>query len=83
MARPRKSATKPAHPEQLSTAIHIGASAVSMLVATGNGDGTLDAVDFLEQPAPVARDIFRHGAISLATTERVVSIIRDFQKSLD
>ena len=50
---------------------------------TDNGDGTLEAVDFLEQPAPVARDIFRHGAISLATTERVVSIILEFQKSLD
>lgn len=82
MARPRKSDTKPAHPEQLSTAIHIGASAVSMLVARGNGDGTLQAVDFLEQPAPVARDVFRHGTISLATTERVVSIILEFQKSL-
>ena len=37
---------------------------------------------FTRLPAPVARDIFRQGSVSLSTTERVVSIIKSYQKSL-
>jgi exopolyphosphatase / guanosine-5'-triphosphate,3'-diphosphate pyrophosphatase len=68
--------------ENLLTALHIGASSVSMMVAERAADGTLTPVDFLEQPAPVARDIFRNGHVSASTTERVVSIIKGYQKSL-
>lgn len=79
-------ARKPAKPapavESLATALHIGASSVSMMVAERTAKGTLTPVDFLEQPAPVAHDIFRQGTVSLATTERVVSIIKGYQKSL-
>ena len=53
-----------------------------MMVAERAADGSLTPMDFLEQPAPVARDIFRQGNVSLATTERVVAIIRGYQKSL-
>jgi exopolyphosphatase/guanosine-5'-triphosphate,3'-diphosphate pyrophosphatase len=53
-----------------------------MMVAARNPDGSLVPVDFLEKPAPIAREIFRSGSVSLATTERVVSIIRGYQKSL-
>lgn len=69
-------------PETLSTAVHIGASSVSMMVAERAEDGTLTPIDFLEKPAPLARDIFRLGHVSLTTTESVVSIIRGYQKSL-
>lgn len=68
--------------ENLHTALHIGASSVSMMVAERFEDGTLMPVDFLEQPAPVARDIFRNGSVSPSTTERIVSIIKGYQKSL-
>ncbi len=68
--------------ETLFTALHIGASSVSMMVAERTDDGTLVPVDFLEQPAPVARDIFRNGSVSAQTTERVVSIIKGYQTSL-
>lgn len=68
--------------QSLSTALHIGAGSVSMLVAERLADGSLTPVEFLEQPAPVARDIFRHGIVSLATAERVVSIIKGYQNSL-
>lgn len=64
------------------TAIHIGAGSVSMLVADRRPGGQLRALDFLEKPAPLARDIFRTGMVGLSTTERVVSIIRGFQESL-
>ena len=72
----------PPPPECLFTALHIGASSVSMMVAERSRDGCIVPVDFLEQPAPVARDIFRNGVVSPATTERVVSIIKGFQKTI-
>lgn len=82
--RTARKSVKPALPtvESLVTALHIGASSVSMMVAERAADGTLTPIDFLEQPAPVARDIFRQGSVSLMTTERVVSIIKGYQKSL-
>ncbi len=68
--------------DHLFTALHIGASSVSMMVAERAEDGSLSPVDFLEKPAPLAQDIFRDGAVSAATTERVVAIIKGYQKSL-
>jgi len=64
------------------TALHIGAGSVSVMVCERNDDGILNIIDFLEQPAPLARDIFREGMVSQQTTERIVAIIRDFQKSI-
>jgi exopolyphosphatase / guanosine-5'-triphosphate,3'-diphosphate pyrophosphatase len=66
----------------LSSSLHIGASSVSLMVAEQADDGTLTPIDFLEQPAPVARDIFRNGSVTPATTERVVAIIKGYQKTL-
>lgn len=63
------------------TAVHIGAGSVSMLVAQRLADGRLSPVDFLEQPAPLARDIFRYGTISGETTERIVEILHGFIRS--
>ena len=82
MPHARKAAKPPPAPESLATALHIGASSVSMMVAERAADGTLTPIDFLEQPAPVARDIFRQGGVSLSTTERVVAIIKGYQKSM-
>lgn len=77
-----KSAKKAVAAENLFTALHIGASSVSMMVAEKADDGAITPIDFLEQPAPVARDIFRNGNVSPSTTERIVSIIKGYQKSL-
>ncbi len=82
MPTARKTLKLPDHPATLHTALHIGASSVSMMVAERYADGTLIPVDFLEQPAPLARDIFRNGNVSQSTTERIVSIIKGYQKSL-
>jgi exopolyphosphatase/guanosine-5'-triphosphate,3'-diphosphate pyrophosphatase len=68
-------------PETPLTAVHVGAGSVSMLVAQRLADGQFAAVDFLEQPAPLARDIFRHGEISGETTERIVEILAGFVAS--
>jgi len=72
--------TDPAENPNL-VALHIGASSVSLLIAERDGD-VGQPLDFLEQPAPVARDVFRLGRISAATTERVVEIIEGFRKAL-
>jgi exopolyphosphatase / guanosine-5'-triphosphate,3'-diphosphate pyrophosphatase len=64
------------------TSLHIGASSVSLLIAEKNADNTIKPIDFLEQPAPLAHDIFGNGIISTSTTERVVSIIKGYQKNL-
>ena len=82
MPKDRQSAKNTPVAGNLLTALHIGASSVSMMVAERDPDGFLSPIDFLEQPAPVARDIFRNGGVSASTTERVVSIIRGYQKSL-
>ncbi|MGL4398848.1 MAG: HD domain-containing protein [Luteolibacter sp.] len=82
MLHVRKPAKKAQVAENLLTALHIGASSVSLMVAERAEDGSLLPVDFLEQPAPVARDIFRNGEVGASTTERVVSIIKGYQKSL-
>ncbi len=82
MPQAQPPANPPANTGNLMTALHIGASSVSMMVADRSPDGTLTPIEFLEQPAPVARDIFRLGSVSLSTTERVVSIIHGYQKSL-
>ena len=82
MPRPPKKPEPQAESVRISTTIHIGAGSVSMLVADRRPDGQLRPLDFLEQPAPVARDIFRTGNISLGTTERIVEIVRGFQESL-
>lgn len=66
----------------LETALHIGAGTVSLLIADRNPDGSVLPLDYLEKPAPVARDIFRTGRVGLATTERVVAIVRQFQQVL-
>lgn len=73
---------KPPEATTLVTALHIGASSVSMLIAERTGDGHPEVVDFLEKPAPLARDIFSKGSIHNETTEQIVSIVRGFQKSL-
>lgn len=59
-------------------AIHIGAGSVSMMVAERRDGKSMRALDFLEQPVPLASDLFRHGVIRQATIERVVSILSGY-----
>ncbi|RPF85080.1 MAG: hypothetical protein CBB78_013350, partial [Roseibacillus sp. TMED18] len=68
----------------LSATIHIGASAVSMLLrqADDKDGGSGKEIEFLEKPLPLARDIFRQGRISRATTEHAVDILKGFQETL-
>lgn len=82
MPRSRKNAKTPVSRDSLSTIIHIGASSVSIYVAQRDAAGTLAVIDYLDQPAPIASDIFSTGNISAETTERVVAIIHSYQETL-
>lgn len=83
MARAREGEpTITSNPATLVTALHIGASSVSMIIAERGEEGDLTPIDFLEQPAPLAQDVFGGSVVSNGTTERIVSIIRGYQQSL-
>lgn len=82
MPSTRNADRKQPEPATLVTALHIGASSVSMLIAERSADGSMALLDFLEKPAPLAHDIFSKGTINNETTERIVSIIKGFQMSL-
>lgn len=53
-----------------------------MYVAQKQENGEFQVVDYLDQPAPIASDIFDQGVVSPETTERVVSIISGFHQAL-
>lgn len=82
MPKPRANAPLTGAPTSPLTALHIGAGSVSLMITERDGEGELNVIDFLEQPAPLARDIFREGKVGQQTTERIVTIIRNFQKSI-
>lgn len=68
---------------ELLTALHIGAGSVSMMVAEFHvATGVLTPVDFLEQPAQLASDVFGTGRVGAETTERIISIIKGYQGNL-
>ena len=73
----------PSGPDLRAT-IHIGASAISMLISEAGDpdDGQENALEFLEKPLPLARDVYRRGRVSRATTEHAVEILLGFQESL-
>lgn len=79
--RPKK-AQPPPPPATLLSALHIGASSVSLLIAEMRPGGVIVPFDFLVKPAPVARDIFRLGFVHPTTIEQIVAIVRDYQQSL-
>jgi len=83
MLRVRKKNTlNSTDPVSLLTALHIGASSVSLIIAERDAEGNPTPIDFLEQPAPLAQDVFGGSFVSNATTERIVSIIRSYQQTL-
>ncbi len=58
--------------------IYVGATSVSLLIGVrGKGD-VFEAVDYLDRPLSIARDIFRTGAITRGTKEQATLILRDY-----
>ncbi len=66
----------------LRATIHVGASSISMLIVEGDSGDPPVQVEFLEQPLPLARDIFRGGRVNRSTTEHAVEILKGYQVSL-
>lgn len=62
--------------------VHLGASAASMLVYQQLENGELEELDFLEQPLPLGRDIFRRDRFQNATLELSVRALRQFQAAM-
>lgn len=64
--------------------VHIGANAVSMIVVEhAVGDpASAEVLEFLEQPLPLAEDIFRDGELSRSTIEKCVRVLGRFAGTL-
>lgn len=62
--------------------IHLGASSISLLISNLSENGNMEQIDFLEQAAPIAHDVFSRGRLSRSTIERCVSILLGYQSSL-
>ncbi len=61
--------------------IYLGPGSMSLMVAE-EVNGEMHMLDFLQQPVPVARDIFRSHLISRHTMDRCVKIIGDYREIL-
>lgn len=70
-------------PPAIRASIHIGASAVSMLIMDhSDPQGEPLSLEFLEQPLPLARDVFSKGFVARTTTERAVEILDGYLVTL-
>ncbi|MGJ8671719.1 Ppx/GppA phosphatase family protein [Rubritalea sp.] len=66
----------------VSATIHIGASSISLLIFIPHEDGSSEQIDFLEQSAPIAHDVFSRGKITRTTIERCVNILTGYKQTL-
>ena len=67
----------------IRASIHIGSSAISMLIMDcSSSEEAPVPLEFLEQPLPLARDVFSRGLVERATTERAVEILVGYIDSL-
>jgi exopolyphosphatase/guanosine-5'-triphosphate,3'-diphosphate pyrophosphatase len=77
---------EPPAPPAILASIHIGASAISMLVTdhsqVKSDDDEPISIEFLEQPLPLARDVFSRGRVERETTERAVEILAGYLDAL-
>ena len=62
----------------IRASIHVGASAISMLILDCGDLEKPVPLEFLEQPLPLGRDIFSKGLVSRTTTERAVEILAGY-----
>lgn len=67
----------------MSAAIHIGASSISLLVLGHHRDTQPKQIDFLQQSAPIANNVFSKGKLSRRCIERCVAILQGYFRSLD
>ncbi|MDH3069514.1 HD domain-containing protein [Akkermansia sp. N21169] len=66
---------------QTQAFIYLGPSSMSLIV-TEIHDGDVRVIDFLTQPVPLARDVFRNGRISRSTMDRCAQVMGDYMAIL-
>lgn len=62
--------------------LYVGAASVSLIIGSRSKSGGFTLLEHLDRPLPLARDIFRAGAISRSTVEQAAGILKDYQLSL-
>ena len=62
---------------QYNISIHIGANTFSLLISELKNN-TWSEVEYLEQPIPLARDVFRHNRVKRDTIERCSEILENY-----
>ncbi len=60
-----------------NVSIHLGASSLSLLICETVQDEVRE-IEYLEQPVPLARDIFRNKSVKRQTLERIVDIVKGY-----
>lgn len=66
---------------RMEVVMYLGPSSMSLIVTEVEGDN-VRMLDFLTQPVPVARDIFRMGRISRHTMDRCAQVMGDYIEAL-
>ncbi len=72
-----------APPNQLVAVIDIGSSAIRLVVAEIEADGTVHELEQLEQPLDLGRDVFRRGRVRRKTLARLLAVLRDYRRVID
>ena len=68
---------------QETAVIYLGAASMSLIIATkGGANSRPSALEYLDRPVPIARDIFRTGTVARSTLEQAATVLRDFVKSV-
>lgn len=78
---PRESENRVEAPS-IRASIHVGASAISMLILDCADPDQPAPLEFLEQPLPLGRDVFSKGLVARPTIERAVEILTGYLVSL-
>ena len=82
MERQPREKDKTSDAPAIRASIHVGASAISMLILDCSNLKKPLPLEFLEQPLPLGREIFSKGSLSRETTERAVEILTGYLDSL-
>lgn len=75
--------TAPPRSAETTAVLHFSSTSVTLLVGEKDASGGFGVLEYLEKPLPLARDIFRTGAVSRATMEHAADILRDYRLTLD
>jgi exopolyphosphatase / guanosine-5'-triphosphate,3'-diphosphate pyrophosphatase len=83
MDQPSLLKTQPAtDPVNYRIVLHFGATAVSLMLVESDG-ATLQLVEYMERPMPMAREIFSKGLVSRETMDQCAIAVKDFLHAME